>query len=313
MAAKRPSAAQFVALLEQWNIPFQLNDGWEIRSHNDKQPPRDLEFIVIHHTGDDAPDDKDLSVLINGRTDLPGPIATVGISDDGVVHPVSLGTSYQAGEGSSAVLHAIQAGGNPPPPGPDDTNGNPISWGWETMYSGLHAPTGAAYQTLATLTAAVCWLFGWYANRVIGHKEWTKRKIDPGYINMWSFRSEVQRRINAGPPAPPQHSGIGQQQGQQGKDWFDMATPAELQQAVTAGITAIGNDMVPSTEFRAELLQLNPQDLPRVLLATARAAIDANHALAAANTRLDAMADQLGKLQALVAELRPAGGTASGS
>jgi hypothetical protein len=202
MGAKRFSAAEFLRLLDLWQIRYHANPGWATHNHNDRQSPLDLEFLLVHHTGDDAPDDADLRVLWYGRPDLEGPVATAGVRDDGVLELVSWGTCYHAGPGAANVLTAIQHGyvGNPPKPQADSVNGNRISMGWETMYSGKQEPTDAATATLIRLNAAICWYLKWPATRVIGHREWTGRKIDPGHLDMAEFRSKVQKAINVGPP-----------------------------------------------------------------------------------------------------------------
>ncbi len=202
MGAKRFSAAEFIRLLDLWKIPYHANAGWVTHNHNDRQSPLDLEMLVVHHTGDDAPDDADLRVLWNGRSDLPGPLCTGGIRDDGTLELISWGTSYQAGPGAANVLAAVRNGyvSNPPKPGPDSINGNRISMGWETMYSGKNAPTDAATDTLIRLNAAICWYLKWPATRVIGHREWTTRKPDPGSLSMAELRSSIQKAINVGPP-----------------------------------------------------------------------------------------------------------------
>ncbi len=202
MGAKRFSAREFLRLLDLWQIPYHVNPGWSEHNHDDRQSPLDLEMLVVHHTGDDAPDDADLRVLWWGRSDLPGPLCTGGIRDDGTLELVSWGTSYHAGPGAANVLAAVRNGysANPPSPGPDSINGNRISMGWETMYSGKQAPTGAATDTLIRLNAAICWRLGWPATRVIGHREWTSRKPDPGSLNMATLRSRIQKAINDAPP-----------------------------------------------------------------------------------------------------------------
>ncbi len=204
MGAPRFTAQEFVDLLKLWQIKYHVNPGWSTHNHNDQQSPLDLEFLVVHHTGDDAPDDADLRVLWNGRPDLPGPLCTGGIRDDGTLELISWGTSYHAGSGAANVLNAVRAGyvGSPPSPGPDMINGNRISLGWETMYSGRSAPRAEALATLIKVNAAICWKLGWPASRVIGHREWTRRKIDPGNLSMNQLRTTIRALIVAGPPAP---------------------------------------------------------------------------------------------------------------
>jgi hypothetical protein len=288
-----PTPEQFVAELTRWGIPFRQVAGWETRNHNDRQPFQGVEFLLVHHTGDDAPDDADLNVLTNGRPGLAGPLCCGGIRDDGTLDLVSWGTAYHAGSGSSRVLAAVLAGSYgdyPPAPGPDDTNGNPISLGWETMYSGLHAPTTAAYATLVKVNAALCTLLGLSQKHVIGHKEWTSRKVDPGHLDMAQFRRDVRTAINAGPPA--------------GKDWFDMATPKDLQDAVFVALTDPTRDIIPSTEWREPLLQ--HQSVAGTILAAARASTDASSEIDGIGKRVARLQDAVTALTASTSALAAA-------
>jgi hypothetical protein len=303
----RMTADDFLNLLKLWEIPHHENAGWKTHNHNGNQPPRELEFLLDHHTGDDAPDDADLRVLWGGRSDLPGPLCTGGIRDNGVLELVCWGTAYHAGSGAQNVLNAVRAGyrGNPPAPGPDSVNGNPISLGWEVMYSGGHPMTVEQSKTLDRLNAAICWRLRWPATRVIGHKEWTSRKPDPAHFDMAAHRRRVQLLINAGPPAhtPPTP-----------KDWFTMATEQDVRAAVVAAFTDPLVDIIPDTEYRKDLLA--HQNIAGTLLAAARDASDANgaagkaaeiaqRALLAASTANELATELAAKLDQVLALLQP--------
>jgi N-acetylmuramoyl-L-alanine amidase-like protein len=210
--ANQMSADAFLALLDRWNIPVEIPySDWKTHNHNAKQPRGDVQFIVVHHVGDDAPDDADARVLHNGRSDLPGPLCNWGLNDEGAVVPIGWGTAYHAGAGDADVLAAVQSenyGAYPPRPNVDSVNGNPRSYGQETMYSGKQRMTNAAYKSTVLVCAAVCSYHGWSAKSVIGHKEWTARKPDPASQDMADLRADIQDAINAGPgqwpiPVPP--------------------------------------------------------------------------------------------------------------
>jgi hypothetical protein len=107
--------------------------------------------------------------------------------------------------GSGRVLDAVAKenyGSYPPSPGANDTDGNASFMGFEVQYSGGHAPTKAQYNAMVKGAAAVCKHYGWSAKSVIGHKEWTSRKDDPGHVDMKVFRADVQKLINGATPAP---------------------------------------------------------------------------------------------------------------
>jgi len=79
--------------------------------------------------------------------------------------------------------------------------GNTYSIGIEAENSGVGEPWSRAqlnayYRLCAAL---LVWLGKKDANDVIGHKEWTSRKIDPAGINMDNFRKQVAKAIAQGP------------------------------------------------------------------------------------------------------------------
>jgi hypothetical protein len=57
----------------------------------------------------------------------------------------------------------------------------------------------AAYRTALLHAAAICDFYGWSALSVIGHKEHTRRKDDPGHCLMNRFRTDLAAVLRAGP------------------------------------------------------------------------------------------------------------------
>lgn len=188
-------AARLLAQLRKFGVPFHVNPGWENHNRNGHGPFSDLNGVMIHHTGDDAKDDLDFRVLWNGRSDLPGPLCHVGIRDNGTVELIGNGRANHAGMGDGRVLGRVIAedyANAPPPPVKDNVDGNARFYGAELMYSGSHAPTQAQLQSAILWAAALCDFHGWNEKSVIGHKEWTRRKIDPGNVAMSAFRARVK-------------------------------------------------------------------------------------------------------------------------
>lgn len=206
--SKAMTARQFRTQLDRWGVRYCEHDGWE--THHRPGEWGDMHGVLLHHTGDDAPDSADYRVLRNGHGSLPGPLCQWGMRDDGVVDLVGWGRANHAGRGSGLIKRALIAenyGDYPPRPGPDDTDGNTFLYGQETMYSGRQAPTAAAYAATVLVFAAVCAFHKWSAKSCIGHKEWTARKPDPGKLDMAEFRRDVQAALDAGPPGHPGHPG----------------------------------------------------------------------------------------------------------
>lgn len=154
--------------------------------------------VMIHHTGDDAPDKADARVLWQGRSDLPGPLCHWGMTDNGVATMIGNGRANHAGMGSGVVLRAVIAETAIPRPGHDDTDGNPHFYGQETMYSGRRPMSNEAYNSTIRVCAAICEFHKWTAQSVIGHREWTARKPDPGSQSMTALRGDVAKALTMG-------------------------------------------------------------------------------------------------------------------
>lgn len=194
------SAKEFLAQLDRWGVRYRAHEGWAGRCRPGTWG--EMHGVLLHHTGDDAPDTATYRVLRDGHGRLPGPLCQWGMRDDGVVDLVGWGRANHAGRGSSLVRAAVIAedyDDYPPAPGADDTDGNSFLYGQETMYSGRRPPTAMAYEATVLVFAAVCEFHDWSAKSCIGHKEWTRRKPDPGSLGMARFRREVQRALDAGP------------------------------------------------------------------------------------------------------------------
>jgi hypothetical protein len=205
--SKPITPAQTLAQLKKWRVPHVVVPGWETRNRAGHGPFDNVNGFVVHHTGDDAPDNVDLSVIINGRSGLPGPLAQFGCDDVGMIYVVGNGRANHAGGGDPRVLDAVRAEsyGDFPPVTHEHTgssgavDGNSHFYGVETFYSGNKEPTSKARASLVLLAAALCDFHGWSAKSVIGHKEWSDFKSDPGHVDMKLFRADVAATLRKGP------------------------------------------------------------------------------------------------------------------
>lgn len=187
-----------VQLFQKWGVFSHETVGWANHSRPGHWGP--VHGIMIHHTGDDAPDKRDYELLRRGRSDLAGPLCHWGMGDDGYVWQVGNGRASHAGLGSGAVLAAVisEKYGKYLTPGPDNTDGNPSFYGQETMYSGNKPMREEAYESTIRVCAAICEYHGWTGKSVIGHKEWTSRKPDPGKTDMADLRADVNQALAMG-------------------------------------------------------------------------------------------------------------------
>jgi hypothetical protein len=197
---------QIRAALTKFKCKVRFIDGWETRNRGNLGNGFGPVYgFIVHHTGDDAPDTADRNIIIHGRSDLPGPLAQFGLNDDGTVDVIGCGRANHAGTGDPNVLAAVRDEtyvDYPPKPTLKGYDGNGRFYGVETYYSGSHVP--AQYDAMVNLAAAICDAHGWTAKSVIGHKEWSYTKPDPGSVDMAKFRRDVNARIAAvNAPKPP--------------------------------------------------------------------------------------------------------------
>lgn len=209
--SKPMTAAQWRAQMTKWNVPVEYWPGYDGRG----RPARtgqfeDVNGLIVHHTADTNPgDDPYLKFLFEGgRSDLPAPLCHAAGKKDGTIVLGATGRANHAGKGSSTILATVineNYGTGELRPGRSNTDGNARFYGIELCYRGVdgHKPASVQYASAVRFAAAICDGHRWTAKSVIGHREWTTAKIDPGYINMADFRRDVQALLDAGPGTKP--------------------------------------------------------------------------------------------------------------
>lgn len=172
----------FAAIFRKHDVPFVEVGNWRARVRPGTFVP---EGVLVHHTASTgyAPT---LKVVTDGRPDLMGPLCNIYIAK-GKAHIISGGRANHAGAGSSKTLGRLRA--NKAPLGtakklgyPDDfQGGNGLLVGFEVLSPGDGtALADADFKVLCHAAAAILEEIGRpHRNRVIGHAEWTSRKIDP--------------------------------------------------------------------------------------------------------------------------------------
>ncbi|CAF1212538.1 unnamed protein product [Rotaria sordida] len=156
--------------------------GWKTRGHGKMAS---VKSILIHHTaGPSKGEYPSLGVVRDGRKDLPGPLAQLGLGRSGTWYVIAAGRCYHAGKtindsifGNSNSI-GIEAEGTGTPP---DNTGHrywpPVQW--KSYVRGVKA-----------LQAA----YGVPTARVLGHKEAAVpkgRKVDPNF-SMTEFRAALR-------------------------------------------------------------------------------------------------------------------------
>jgi hypothetical protein len=152
-------------------------DGWQGRGRSFSRP---IAGIVHHHTATPATakgDYPSLGVVRDGRSDLPGPLAQLGLGRSGTVYVIAAGIANHAGVG-----HWPGILGNSDTIGIEAEHPGTTSHPWPTVQL-------AAWYRLA---AALSDHLGLPTDRNIGHKEWAPgRKVDPIGLDMHAFRRAV--------------------------------------------------------------------------------------------------------------------------
>jgi hypothetical protein len=199
------TADQTVAALRKWGVKFREYPGWRTRGRPGAFG--DVRGVIVHHTGSNSQSDDYLNFLfVRGRAEegIPGPLCNVSTDMDGDLHLGAAGRANHAGRGSQTTLSRVSAQNyagytSELRPGADNVDGNAHYYGNEVRYDGARAMTAAAYRTALLHAAAICDFYGWNALAVIGHREHTRRKTDPGRNPMTKFRTDLAAVLRAGP------------------------------------------------------------------------------------------------------------------
>lgn len=172
--------------------------GWKNRGRAEVGP---IKGVICHHTAGAANGNMpSLSVITNGRTGLPGPLAQLGLGRDGTYYVVAAGRCNHAGAGNWQGLR----------------NGNQNFIGIEAENTGL-GEAWPAVQLDAYRRGAAAILKRVRADAIMccSHKEYALppgRKPDPKGIDMVDFRlhvSMIMAGIAPGPSVIPADDGTG--------------------------------------------------------------------------------------------------------
>ncbi|AXH67240.1 LysM-like peptidoglycan-binding protein [Streptomyces phage Wofford] len=206
------SPAQLEAQLKKWGVKYSKYKSWSSHNRNSKGKWGPVNGFMVHHTGSDGKDQRDL--LYNGISGLPGPLCHFGLAQDGTVWLIGWGRANHAGLGDPDVMSAVMNenyGANPPVDNESSVDGNARFYGVEIWYSGSHAMSTAQYAALRKLAAAICDFHKWSEKSVIGHGEWgSPGKWDPGIssgrmMNMAEVRADIKSTLGgkSTTPTPP--------------------------------------------------------------------------------------------------------------
>ncbi|MFH8717228.1 N-acetylmuramoyl-L-alanine amidase [Streptomyces zaomyceticus] len=170
--------------------------GWRTHNRNGRGAWGDVHATMVHHTAGEGPG---LAAwCYNGNSELPGPLCHDFLSRAGTLYLVGNGRANHAGRVARNAYEAVlNERPEHPAPGPDEIDGNAVSYGLEVECSGEPGRdwTARQYDVAVRVQAARCRYHGWSAESVWAHKEATRRKpLDPR-IPLAPFRDDVAERL----------------------------------------------------------------------------------------------------------------------
>ena len=177
-------------------LKVRIVRGWKSRGHG---PIHAVDGIVCHHTAGAATGNyPSLRVVRDGHGTLAGPLSQLGLARDGSVYVIAAGRAWHAGSGSWPGLR-----------------GNNDCIGIEAESTGRGDWTDAQLDAYPRLVRALVDHYDISWSRVIGHYEWTTRKIDPyGWPGgMDGLRATARNLTPDG-------------------DWLDMASESDVRRIV---------------------------------------------------------------------------------
>jgi peptidoglycan hydrolase-like protein with peptidoglycan-binding domain len=151
--------------------------GWADRGHGDVGS---VAGVVCHHTGTPGALDKNmptLDVLINGRSDLSGPLSQLGLGRDGTYYVVAAGRCYHAGAGQWKGIS-----GNSRFIGIEGENGGSRTDAWPPEQMDAYRRGVAAILKQIGADVSMC----------CGHREYAPHRKDDPLFDMDQFRADVQ-------------------------------------------------------------------------------------------------------------------------
>lgn len=222
--------SQIKSQCTKWDVPYEVYSD-AVGRPGSFTP---LGFIIHHTGGAFTESDNYLKFLFEtGRPaeGIPGQLCNFSGGPSGKIYIGKMTRANHAGRGDWTTRLKVGAENYPGytqeiKPGPDDYGtGNGLYYGLEINYPGTVPMKNAQWNSAVKLAAAIMDFHKWTALSSIGHREHSIRKWDPGQALLYQFRKDVRDLLRDGPDGE--------------KDWFDMATKAELEAVVKAQINAL--------------------------------------------------------------------------
>lgn len=195
MATPLSSSAMLTALRSEGADP-KTTSNWTTHNRNHVNKFDNVNGIMIHHTAGV----NSLNLCINGTASLPGPLCHAHLAKDGTLTLISNGRANHAGSIAQNAHNAVvqESSTHPRPDAAEPVDGNRHYYGIEieNRGNGTDPYPQVQYQKAVLWAAAICRAHGWSEHSIIGHKEGTRRKIDPSF-DMNKFRADVRKQLTS--------------------------------------------------------------------------------------------------------------------
>lgn len=198
---------QWAHALKSAGLNVEALDGWQNRAASSYS--YDPVGIMLHHTASNRNSGNMpcRELVISGRRDLSGPLSQFLVARDGAILLIAGGRCHHAGRGMANRIEQLLADVEPPDygqglydaPKPGAYRaGNKHFVGFELEADGLgERYSDELLEATIKACATLCLLHGWNPlTRVLMHREWTSRKIDPDLRIPW--RRLIADAVNSG-------------------------------------------------------------------------------------------------------------------
>ncbi len=306
------------ATFRAWSVPFRERSGWTTRSNSSNWlidgSRNNVTGVMYHHTGDAASDSTTENLLVNGRSDLPGPLCNFMAADDGYIVCIAAGSANHAGKGDPDTLALLKADAMPLDRRvqPDQhsssagsVGGNSRIYGWESAYGGTVDTDPNVKQHRATLLSMAAIIHAldkidtassWSGGSMLGHREWTDWKPDPQNVDLPGSRRIINALLQAGPSAGAGYYATGSVSGTTTTEGDDSMSAAD--------VTALKAWMSDVLLKEYTLDGKTYPGLARVNIETQARVTALRNEVAAVSAKVDAIADPA-ELAAALAPLLP--------
>lgn len=155
-------------------------------------------ILVGHTAGPKERKHVNVVELRDGDKEKPGPRIHFAVSRDGGVDQITNGRATHAKPGDAKALSRILRGEAPRKSPEDDSSiGDPFFYGVTVDYFGDEPRFDGQAQSLVLVLAMWCYAWGWDPEvRILGGKEWTLTRVDPGFTDMTVLREQVAEVVD---------------------------------------------------------------------------------------------------------------------